>query len=1071
MKKCNWLITLFILQSIFSVVSGQTPSTKLLFNYLTIEEGLPNNKVNSIARDDLGFIWIATNDGMSRFDGLEVKSYGLTDYSLSDNQVRTSLVNQVLIVNGEIIIGAYTLFYYNKTTDKFEKYPFRNKTVPLKRIRTIEQDSKNRIWIGDGSGLYSIDPKDKDSLIAYPFSDKEKIDINSILSLGDSLLIGTRNKGMFVFDVNNQSYSPFLPFYTKESKNIALCLFKEEETIWIGTENNGIFKVNLNDLSIDHIYLDPDNIYSKRIRDFVKDDIGNLWIGSRGGLYIKYAITNEIQLCATIDHPYSKLSSNSIYDILIDSNQNIWLGTFSGGVNYANLKRKPFSFYNAKTKSPKSLSDKVVTCFCESDNGDIYIGTDGGGINLFDRKKEEFTYYVQDSNNPNSLVSNDINAIVRENSGNMWIGTNLGLSYYKVENNRFQKFLHNPDDSNSINNNKVNCLAIDKDQNLWIGTTTGIDYLKFGEYNFKHIFKGKITFFYQNKEGKLWAGTYGDGIYLFNSITNTFERYFESFINSSVRTMLIDSENNLWAGGNKGIVYVNTSDSTRHYYTTLNGLPTNLIMGILEDEHKNIWVSTSAGLIKSEDAVLFPDSLNFRKFTLTDGIQSDQFYQYAYMKSSTNEMFFGGINGFNVFNPELIQENNVFPKLAFTGLKIFNKIVQVGQEIEGKVVLSKPLAETQNINLTYKHNVITFDFIALHYSNPKQNKYRYKLMPLEKEWNYTTADRSDATYTNLNGGNYTFMVEAANSDGLWSKDQLMLSVKVSPPFWKTIWFISLEIIFLIVIIVSYYLYRIALLKKYSKALEKEVSDRTQELQAQKEALIEVNLMKDKLFSIIAHDLKSPFQGLLGFTDILESEFYKTDDIKKFSYVKYISQSANNIFNLLTNLLTWSRAQTSKVSFIQNKLDLHKIIAQNIMLLHNNYEKKSINLNNRVKNNVIVWADKDMLETILRNILSNAIKFTPINGEIFIDSIDIGSMIQVSIKDTGIGIPKEDINNLFALDKSVSRSGTIGESGTGLGLLICKDFVEKNGGKIWVKSESKKGSTFYFTLLKPDNKSS
>jgi len=1066
--KYYWLIFLFLLQGIFLNVNGQNSSSMLLFNYLTIEEGLPNNKVNSIGMDNYGFMWFATNDGVCRFDGLEVKQYGLSDYSLLEGEVRTSLVNKILVdYKGGIFVGAYSLFYYDKITDKFEKYPFTNAIVPLKRIRALEKDPKNRIWIGDQTGLYSLSSDIKDSLISYPYSETETIDIQSILPLGDSLLIGTNKHGVLVYDITKNKFSPFSLFKDKDDKNRALCFFNDgDKTIWMGTNNNGIFKINLKDSSVTNIFLDSEKDNSKRIRDIVKDKLGNIWIGCRGGLYKKDFNSEVIKLEADVDHPYAKLLSNSVFDVFIDKNQGIWLGTISGGVNYADLNRKPFSHFSAKEKSSKFLNHNIVTCFSEDKNGNLYIGTEGG-LNFFNRKKEEFTSYVHDNVNPKSISKDAIKSMVYEKSGNLWIGCNLGgLNYFNPETKAFKKFLHDPNNNNSLINDDVNCLVLDKKQNLWIATNAGIDFLPYGEKKFQHIYKGSVEFLYQNKEGRLWAGIHGDGLYLFNPKTNAFERYFEKFVNSTVNSMLIDSKNNLWVGGNRGITYINTSDSSRYYYSTKNGLPTNLIMGILEDEQKNLWISTTSGLLKYDDAVVYPDSLNYRTFSLSEGIQSKQFYPFSYMKNSSNEMFFGGINGFNMFNPELIKENKTPPTLVFTGLRIFNKTMQVGQEFEGKVVLTKPISETHQINLSYKLKVVTFDFIAIHYSNPKQNKYRYRLMPLEKDWNYTSAERSDATYTNLQGGKYTFMVEASNSDGFWSDSKLSLSVIVSPPIWQTWWFILITVLLLVIVIGSFYIYRIGSLKRYSNALEKDVFDRTQELNKQKETLQELNLMKDKFFSIIAHDLKNPFQALLGFSDILESEYNDLAEEEKLTYIKYISQSAKNIFNLLTNLLTWSRAQTSKISFEPKVLFLNEIIEQTLELLKNNTLNKNIDIQNKVIDSVNVFADKNMVETILRNIISNAIKFTPLNGEIVIDSLQLDSMIQISIKDTGIGMKENDVKNLFAIDKTVSKTGTSGESGTGLGLLISKEFIQKNGGKIWVESVLGQGSTFYFTLINP-----
>ena len=693
---------------------------------------------------------------------------------------------------------------------------------------------------------------------------------------------------------------------------------------------------------------------------------------------------------------------------------------------------------------------------------------------------------MHDPSNPNSISSNNIKCIKREDSGNLWIGTTGGgINYFNVKTKQFKRYQRNQQDIFSLHNNDVYALMIDLEENIFVGTKKGIEKLMKGNVKFEQVSSiNDVLCLYEDRFGRIWAGVDDVGLLKYNAEKNIFEPYFQEYLKFCIRTMLFDSNDNLWVGGDNGLSFFNLEDSTFINYTRLDGLPTNLIMGILEDNYKNLWVSTPAGLVKCTGAVSTPDNFEIKIYTTKDGLQNKHFLNFSYYQNESGELFFGGVDGFTMFNPDSIKENQYAPRIAFTNLNIFNIPVKPGQKIMGKVILEKTINQCKEIALNYKHSIFSIEFAALHYAYPESNQYRYRMYPFEKEWNYSDASRRFATYTDLPHGKYIFMVNASNSDGVWSEESKNLIINILPPFWRTLWFKILIILAIFISGILYYYYKINLIRKQKEKLEILVENRTQEiseknnllkdqtkiLESQKEELLiqkdmlkDLNLMKDKFFSIIAHDLKSPFQSIIGLSEILNQKFDEITESDKKGYVNAIYYSSKNVYDLLENFLCWARFQFDHLSFHPDEFDLSEIIDKTKIIYTSNIEKKNISITENYKTGTKVFADPNMIEIVIRNLLSNAIKFSNRGGKIEIILSGKSNKKLFSIRDNGIGMSQEEQKNLFQMDKIFSKQGTENELGTGLGLIICKEFVEKNGGEIWVESVQNKGATFYFTL--------
>ena len=416
-------------------------------------------------------------------------------------------------------------------------------------------------------------------------------------------------------------------------------------------------------------------------------------------------------------------------------------------------------------------------------------------------------------------------------------------------------------------------------------------------------------------------------------------------------------------------------------------------------------------------------------------------------------MYFGGYNGFNSFNPDSLKDNDLIPPVYITDLQIFNKPVTYalpGSQFQTQI------SEAKEIKLNWNQSVFSFSFAAINYTHPKKNQYAYIMEGFEKDWNYTDASRRYVTYTNLDPGSYTFRVKASNNDAVWNEKGTSLKIIILPPWWNTVWFKIIVLSALIILIISIFSSRFRQLKKQKVLLEKSVAVKTAELN-------ELNASKDKFFSIIAHDLKNPFNTIIGFSEMLNEEIKSGDSTRIEKYSGMINTSAVQTLRLLENLLEWAKSQTGKILFNPIPINLSGLFNEEFSMLNDMATGKNIELKSSFPDDLTVLADKNMLKTILRNLISNAIKFTHKNGKVEVKAIIDNKQVEISVSDSGIGMTKETMAKLFRIDANLSTRGTENEKGTGLGLFLCKEFVEKHGGKIWVESESGKGSIFKFVL--------
>lgn len=971
----------------------------LRFKQLTIEDGLPQNTVHGIIKDKLGFMWFCTTGGLSRYDG-----YKLTNYYTDPNNPNSLINNRALF---------------------------------------LFKDDSGNIWVSFMDAMeicrYNYESDDftrfsKDSVPKFIADTLDKI-YNNIQ-----------------FNVQSNEYLWYVKRWQADAQN------------W--------YLNQVNELTGNHmLYLD-----SQCERWAINDKL------------INYAYLDDAGI--------------------------LWLGTYSGGVNISDTKAKSFCRYTNSSDVKYYIIDNFTRAICEDNKGNLWIGTYKNGITRINRKTNSYDYFIHKEKG-NSLIDNSIRKIYCDSYGFIWIGTKGGLDRFDPETNTFHHYATFLD--KKIPNDWVFAIVEDLDRNLWIGTFKGIAKYNRNTDSF-YAYEPEGTLNHQSvralhvdKKNNLWVATEGGGItHLERPQRNIFKENllpaYYKFSNTDLNVnrvySITEDENGiLWIGTSGGMVRFDPSSNDFKILSMKDGFLSNAVVAVLSDLKGHIWFSHKRGLSRLDIS-----TLKIRNYSLNDGLQSLEFSEDAYFKNnSTGEMFFGGIGGFNTFFPDSIKDNPYVPEVVITELKVFNEPVLINQSVHNRIILTKSITLTHEIELSHRDKSFTIEFAALHYTDPKSNQYLYKLEGYDKQWIATDAGKRFATYANLPPRTYTFQVKASNSDGIWNQNPTLLKIVILPAWYQTWWFILICVVAIIAVIFGgYYLrlayYRIkeaeltAIVKERTSELEKsnkfikeqsdklltyseklkeinellidkqkKIIEQSEQLLENNEQLTVLNKTKDKLFSIIGHDLRNPFNVISGFSELLLASSRNFSKEKKDMMIQHIHRASKGGNILLENLLQWSRAQSGKIIFEPVSENLYSLVKETIDLLESEADRKKISILNRIDQTLLIEVDENMAKTVIRNLLSNAIKFTYEGGKITFNAHPRDSFVEVSISDTGTGMPANRIPTLFNLETTISQKGTTDETGTGLGLFLCKEFVTKHGGEIWVESEVGKGSTFRFTF--------
>lgn len=1022
-------------------------------------------------------MWFGTKDGLNKYDGYQFIVYKKNfknENGLSSNDIKSMLEDR----DGKIWIATWEggVNVLDPVSEKFTH--FRNDSttgsIASNDIRCLYEDREGNIWLGtEGEGVDLYNKKDhRFRHFVSSKADPASLSDNTVNALFQdskgNMWIGTSKGGLDLFEPATGGFKHFRsdPGNNRSlsNNNVQFIFEDRRKRLWIGTYGGGLNLFDPQAMGF-RSFSGPDgsagNDFQNMLLSVAEDEQGILWIGTEnGGLEAFDPETEHAAAYTHLDADNASITSNTVNAVYRDSKGDIWAGTLNGGINMINKDAAKFAHYKYLGTS-NTLINNIINCLYEDSAGDLWVGTDGGGLRRFDRTRKKFIRYTHEKNNPASICGDYVLTACEDAAHNIWIGTwGNGLSVFNPRSNTFRQYKYTPSRSHSLSSNYAFSIFRDSRNNLWIGTYGGglnlydsstgafIRYVN-DPSDAGSLSSNYILTIQEDREGRLWIGTDGGGLNLFDRSSHTFRTYRHSdaknaLSNNSIRTIWEDQSGNLWLGCNFGLDRFDPSTGSCTAFFTQNGLPDDMVTSILGDGKGFLWVSTTKGLSRFN-----PATGNFQNFTMSDGLQGYEFKSGCLCRNG--QMYFGGKNGFNEFFPDSIRSIPFDPPIFFTDFQLFNKKVAVAQNAKDPSPLKTSITQAHEIALPYDQSVISFEFASLNYTGKEKKAYSYMLEGFDRGW-HDLGPKNSVTYTNMDPGEYVLRVKGLTNDGKWSSRQAYIRLILLPPYWKTWWFKTILSILIAGIILLVFYSRVASIKRHNRLLEQEVAKRTKELK-------DANQTKDRFFSILAHDLKNPVAALSGISDLLKKKLPELNKETIYDYVNTIHKASASIGNLLTNLLDWARTQTQHISYLPENISAHELVRKNLSLAEPQLKDKQISFEMEVPASHILWADPQMLDTVLRNILGNSIKFTPPSGTISIESEDTGREIAITIRDTGVGMTGEQISNIYAIEKQKLTDGTAGEKGTGLGLVISREFMEINKGSIIIQSVPGKGSSF------------
>jgi len=1000
---------------------------------LGISEGLSDNNIYDIIQDSRGYLWFATKNGLCRYDGYRFVVY--------------------------------------------KSEPGNTSSLPDNWITTIMEDSEGLLWIGTESGGVSIFDRYKGTFTNINSSgeyDYSLTDDNvwGLMEAADGKIwISTFNGGINIYDKITKKVTHFSDEEDNGlySENIWPMLRDSQGNIWIGSDGDGIFRLDQEE-NFFYQYskgFDEFSQSSDLIQTIFEDSRGNIWVGTDAGLNLYDQENDEFILISlnqqNIDYDIDYLSIRSIEET---SNGDLWLGTSGDGLFIFNHYTKKVTQVPAAIDGGPISNENINKIFCD-ESGIIWIATKNG-LNKYTETILETARVSTDFNYENV---NDIKSFFTDNFGNLWIGTRAGLFIYDKERSLYyrvfnecvfhfiiiDKFVYIATNSGlvifdlstiqfkhlsydqGLSNSNVTIIHPYIGNKLLVGTFTGLDIFDTQTESFNNLpfIDSEVSDIYQRKDGSYIIATNGDGIYLLNSDLTESLNYDASFLTDGfIRGIAEDNEGTIWVGSyNSGLIAIKPDFSSITIFGENEGLPNNIVMGLVTDKTGNIWISTKTGLAR-----LLIQTKTIARYSIEDGIQGYEFNRGASYISKEGIIYFGGRNGYNLITPDKLPSETSNNLLVITGFQRFGK----------HETLPISLSRNNRLNLTYRDTYFAIEVAMLDYVNSSNNRYSFKLEGIHKEWVDLGTNRL-ISFNNLVPGDYTLRIRSADHTGIWNEG-ISIKLSIRPPFWKQWWMIVFYIL-----ILSFGMLGIIKYQSYNQ--QKEISNQ----QIILDQLKKIDKMKDEFLANTSHELKTPLNGIIGIADsLIDGAAGELTDVLKIN-ISMIAASSRRLFNLVNGILDFSKLKNRDLKITKKPVDIKRIIEMVITISNHLIKNKELTINNNTPENLpLIYADEDRIQQIMHNLIDNAVKFTE-QGSITINAEVVGDYIEISIIDTGIGIPEDKLESIFNVFDQVDNSQVRIYGGTGLGLSITRDLIQLNGGIIKVKSKLGEGSLFSFTV--------
>ncbi|MDO5980952.1 hybrid sensor histidine kinase/response regulator transcription factor [Flavivirga spongiicola] len=1027
---------------------------------MNIDKGLSNGRVTAIVQDRLGFIWVGTKNGLNRYDGTSFKVFNKKNSSISSDDISALKIDS----QGKLWIGTIGggVSVYNPIKNSFTNYKSNLedvKSISSDDVHTIIEDKNNRIWIGTENGLNLFNKKTKafktfiyqinntlslsHNSVWSIFEQKEdvfwigtyggglnKFDfktetftrfsldskinfefINAITSINKSeLLIGTNGAGLLKFNIKDNTLTNFLKNSKYQDVSIIRTIQKDNtNNLWIGTDGSGVLKIqgNFHNKLVINQYKHDNRLQTALTNNTVnaifEDNQSNIWIGTAWkGINILEKKSNDVLLFYSDIKGYDTSPILSVYK----ENEELWMGTDGKGLSVFNIDNKELKFYNKEHNS--FIGGDFIQCIKPSIKNQYWIGTFANGLVLLDSKKKKVKQFKREANNDFSLPYNDVRSIVELPSSDLWVGTwGGGLSYFNVQEQKFTTFKHRKTNSKSLPSDNVLSILLNKDNTLWIAT-------------------------------------FGGGLSFFDPKTNQFTNYLVNKNNSNaiasnyIFSFIKDDKGNLWIGTKEGLSFFDIKTKVFKNFSIGNAINNNAVVGLIQDNEKNIWLSTIEGIYKYNIDLERIQAFSDRE---------REFHIASVFKDKNGMLYFGGNRGVTSFNPKSIQEyNSEFP-VVFTDFKLLNKSVHGSEES----VIKNHISYQDSITLTYSQRVFTFSFSSLQYPFSNNTQFAVKMEGFEDAWR-EIGTQNTSTFTNLSPGEYKFKVKSKEQNGMWNVGNIAnIHINILPPYWRTWWAYVLYSILLVIVLALFQRYYL----RWSQMKNRLVLEKLQREHEDK-----LHKAKQRFFTNISHEIRTPLTLILGpLNNLLKSDL----EVNKKNQLSTIKSNTNRLLHLVNELLNFRKLEEGhvKLKVTQSNIvdftnEIFLNFSQQAIIKKIDYQFK------KTDSDIKAWFDKDQLEKVIFNLLSNAFKFCEEGNQIKIKVTKDSKYVNIIVSDSGQGIQKDKLQNIF--ERFYQKEDDTNEAkGFGIGLSIAKDIIELHSGKIEVNSKLGKGSVFTIKL--------
>lgn len=1013
-----------------------------------IQDGLANNIVFDIAQDKDGYIWCATEEGLSRFDGTTFVNYRWSLDDLKSNHVALRILCDENLI---YVATHFGLLCYDANTHRYADFKIVDGMEGVQgcQVRAIIKSRRGGVWIGSyGRGVFYYDPATRrcDRLNCRLSDDR-------VLSLceGDDgiLYVGTHFGGLNVVDLKNNIVTCYGTANKKLPDDQIEAIYRDRSgCLWIGTWN-GLMCLRCGDLQ--PVGCGVGFLRSAKVNSITEDANGDLWIGTEEFLCRLPLNGDSMPRCYYESQSGTGISYRTVRVVFCDRDDNIWVGTYGYGLNFINKIKQRFNYISDDADSANCLPYKRVSSISEDLDGSVWIATDGGGMAHWDVHRNVFSHCGKSMM---GLSDNAALCSLVDSDGDLWVGTyNCVLNRKKKNTSKFIQYEHDDKNPFSLVHSDVTCLYEDSAHRIWVGQRAGLSYFDKSTERFTVVEPLRwiqVTEFCEY-DGSLIVSTL-DGVYKYDFSTGNVTLLSEKLRGVPVNALTSDVNECLWLGTDgRGLWLYSSATDSVCVYDESNGLVSSVVQAFVEDGDY-IWFTTNRSISSIE-----VNNCHIENYSYSDGVQPGMFLRNSGVRLSNGLVVFGGTEGLNIFNPDDIIKDSTPVPLVFTNFLVFNQKVDICGDSCVDSPLMVDINSADKIELDYDESLFTIEYLGINYASPEKICYAYRLDGIDEDWNWVENARS-VTYRNLRPGTYKFRVMASAADGTFDiANQRALTIVIRPPFYLTWW--AYIIYFALFVGLLYLVW-------YFVTMRMRVMSRINSERLQKQKQEELYQEKLQFFTNVSHELKTPLTLILAPLDKLMNE---EADVSKRHLLSVVKKNAIRVIKSVNDIIDLRKIDRGQLKLKVSKVNIVPLLGEVASSFEYISEEKNINFQYNVEQDVMEgWVCWNFIDKIVYNLLSNAFKFTKDYGEIMVNVSTFPSdeykMLKIEVSDTGIGMEQGDISHIFErfYQADASKKGIIFQ-GSGIGLHLVKELIDLHRGTITVNSRVGVGTIFTITL--------